>query len=181
MKNGIPAIYWTFRMAWTFAHFLIVAAAAAALLAWALTDNHAARTFEPAKDNVLDLQQRVSNMIPWPWATDGGGDSAGSSSSSGGSSNSQSSGRFQVIGNVNIRVAPRPDSKRVDTVADGTWITVDCVTQGASVDPGPYQTSLSEYSGEDGGATSLWDHVPGRGYISDAYVSTVGGSGLPQC
>ena len=181
MKNGIPAIYWTFRMVWTFAHFLIVAAAAAALLTWALTNNNAARTFEPARDNVLELQQRVSNIIPWPWAADGDGGGDSDSSSYSEDDSSSESNEFQVIGNVNVRREPNDKSKKVDGYADGTWISVDCITEGSLVDPGPYQTDLSEYSGRDLGATSKWVHIPGLGYVSDAYVATNNGSGLPQC
>jgi hypothetical protein len=67
MKDNIPLIYWTFRTAWTLLHFLIVAAATAFLLSWALTDNNAVHLFESAKYDVLELQQRVANAIPWPW------------------------------------------------------------------------------------------------------------------
>jgi hypothetical protein len=182
MKNNIPVIYWTFRYVWTFMHFIIVAAAATALFIWARADDHALRIWETSKTNVLDVQYRVSNVIPWPWAVDDN-DSGGSSDSS--SYNDQESGEsggeFQVIGNVNVRRAPDAKSKQVDTLSDGTWITVDCVTEGSLVDPGPYQTTLSEYSGQDYGATSLWVHIPGSGYMSDAYVATNNGSGLPQC
>jgi hypothetical protein len=182
MKSSIPLIYWTYRMAWTGLHFIIVAAMAAALLSWALADSHAVRIWETSKTNVLEAQKRVSNAIPWPWATDDNGDgSPGASPNSDDDQYGQSRGQFQVIGKVTVRRAPNGKSKKVGTLSDGTWITVDCITQGSRVDPGPYKTSLRAYSGQDFGATSLWVHISGSGYVSDAYVSTNNGSGLPQC
>lgn len=172
MKNGIPSIYWTFRMVWTFAHFLIVAAAAAVLLTWALTNHNAERAFEPAKDNVLELQQRVSNIIPWPWATDG--DSGGSSSESEDNSQSDNYGQqgstmtIEVDTNVNVRKAPNPDAKVVKVLQAGSSVEADCRTEGAMVDSGPR------------GSTSRWDHIVGLGYISDAFVPTVTDP-LPSC
>lgn len=172
MKNGIPAIYLTFRMVWTFAHLLIVATAAAALLTWALTDSHAARTFEPGKDNVLELQQRVSNIIPWPWATDG--DRRGDSNGRGDNSKSGSYGQqgstitIEVDVNVNVRAAPRPNAKVLKVLEAGSSVEADCRTEGALVESGPR------------GSTSRWDHIVGLGYISDAYVRTVT-NGLPSC
>ncbi len=196
MKNNVPLMYWSFRMAWTLLHFLIVAAATAALLIWALTDQHAVRAFEPARDNVLNLQQRVSRVIPWPWATDGD-HAVGSQTPQGqpavqvsspqtatpsqSNSNQAAGGEYQVIGDVNVRAAPLLDAKVVKTVADGSWVTIDCITQGPSVDPGPYKTKLPQYQGQDYKPTSKWDHVPGLGYVSDAYVSTSDGGGLPAC
>lgn len=192
MKDSIPVIYWTFRTAWTLLHFVIVAVAAAALLNWALADDHAVRAFEPARDNVLKLQDRVSNVIPWPWAAggDGGDDSQTTTPSQGDSqttapsqndSSSHSGDEYQVIGNVNVRAAPQLNAKVVKALADGSWIRINCITEGPSVDPGPYKTSLTAYQGQDTGATSKWDQVPGLGYISDAYVSTSDGGGLPAC
>lgn len=184
MKNKIPMIYWTFRYVWTFMHFIIVAAAATALFVWARADDHALRIWETSKTNVLDVQYRVSKLIPWPWAVNdssAGSVSRSSPSFSGDHRSGDNGGKFQVIGSVNVRQGPNTKSKKVDTLSDGTWITVDCVTHGSEVDPGPYQTTLSEFSGKDYGATSLWVHIPGTGYISDAYVTTKNGSGLPQC
>ncbi|MGV1004579.1 MAG: hypothetical protein ACOYEV_07395 [Candidatus Nanopelagicales bacterium] len=191
MKNNVPLIYWTFRMAWTVLHFVVVAAAAAALLIWAVTDDRAARAIEPATDSVLTLQQQVANAIPWPWST---GDDSGSYSSSGeegsdsGSASSDdgdTNGKvasYQVIGNVRVRKEPDVDSKRVKTLGDGDWIEIDCTTNGSEVDPGPYKTEISEWSGVDNSSTTLWDHIPGLGYVSDAYVAT-GSSGpvAPEC
>jgi len=169
MKNNVPLMYWSFRMAWTLLHFLIVAAATAALLIWALTDQHAVRAFEPARDNVLNLQQRVSRVIPWPWATDGD-HAVGSQTPQGqpavqvsspqtatpsqSNSNQAAGGEYQVIGDVNVRAAPLLDAKVVKTVADGSWVTIDCITQGPSVDPGPYKTKLPQYQGQDYKPTS---------------------------
>lgn len=67
MKDNIPLIYWTFRAVWTVLHLLIVAAAVAVLLGWALSDNNAERLFESAMYVLLDLQQQVASAIPWPW------------------------------------------------------------------------------------------------------------------
>lgn len=191
MKDKVPLIYWTFRTAWTLLHFVVVAVAAAALLTWALADDHAVRAFEPARDNVLQLQERVSNVIPWPWAAGGDGgdgsqtttpsqDDSQTTAPSQNDSNSQS-GEYQVIGKVNVRAAPQLNAKVVKVLADGSRIRINCITEGPSVDPGPYKTSLTAYQGQDGVATSKWDHIPGLGYISDAYVSTSNGSGLPAC
>ncbi|CUR58042.1 conserved exported hypothetical protein [metagenome] len=182
MKNNIPVIYWTFRTAWTLLHFIIVAAAAVALLAWAVTDNHAVRAFEPARDNVLDLQERVSNAIPWPWAVDddGGVDNSQPENSPGRNAQSRSTTTIQVIGNVNVRSAPRVNAKVVKVLDDGSRVESDCMVKGAVVDPGPYQTKLRQYRGVDNAPTSRWDHVPGLGFVSDAYVLTVT-DGLPRC
>ena len=192
MKDKVPLIYWTFRTAWTLVHFVVVAVAAAALLTWALADDHAVRAFAPARDNVLKVQERVSNVIPWPWATggDGGNNSQPTTPSQGDSQpttppqndpSSQSGDQFQVIGSVNVRAAPQLNAKVVKVLADASWIRINCISEGPSVDPGPYKTSLTTYQGQDAGATSKWDHVPGLGYISDAYVSTSDGGGLPAC
>lgn len=173
MKNNIPVIYWTFRYAWTFMHFVIVAAAAAALLTWALADNHAVRIWETSKTNVLDVQYRVSNVIPWPWAVDdNGGGSSDSSYSENDESEYTESGEtltIRVESDINVRREPTPDSKSIQVIDAGSWVEADCkVEDGALVERGPY------------GPSSRWDHIQGLGYISDAYVPTVT-DGLPSC
>ncbi|WP_206063138.1 hypothetical protein [Nocardioides sp. HDW12B] len=178
MKNGIPLIYWTFRTAWTLMHFVIVAAAAAALLTWALADNRAVRIWDTSKTNVLDVQQRVSNVIPWPWAMDEGGDnysgdgnnySGGGENRGGGGNDSGSTKRIRVSANINVRVAPSVDAKVVKVLDKGSWVKADCkVENGDRVSNGPY------------GPSRRWDHIVGLGYISDAYVPT-NTDGLPRC
>jgi len=175
MKNNIPVIYWTFRYVWTFMHFVIVAAAATALFMWARADDHALRIWETSKTNVLDVQYRVSNVIPWPWAVDDN-DSGGSSDSSS-SYNDDGSGNvdsgetlsIQVESNIHVRRKPTPDSKSIQVLDAGSWVEADCkVENGALVEKGPH------------GPSSRWDHIQGLGYVSDAYVPTVT-DGLPSC
>ena len=185
MKNGIPAIYWTFRSAWTVMHFVLAAAAAAALVAWSLADSHAVRIWETSRTNVLYAQCRVSNAIPWPWATDEGGGSCYSgggngynSNDYGGSNNNSRQGsgttpdsttRIKVSANINVRVAPRVGAKVVKVIDKGSWVKADCkVENGDRVSNGPY------------GPSTRWDHIAGLGYISDAYVPT-NTDGLPRC
>ena len=50
-------------------HVLIVAAAAAVLLTWALTDDNGLRVLDAAKDILQNLQYTMAHAIPWPWAT----------------------------------------------------------------------------------------------------------------
>lgn len=172
MKNNVPVIYWTFRYVWTSMHFIIVAAATAALLTWALTDSHAVRIWETSKANVLDVQYRVSNVIPWPWAVDDGGSSGSSSYSDDDESGYIESGEtlsIQVESDIHVRRRPTPDSKSIQVLDAGSWVEADCkVEDGALVERGPY------------GPSSRWNHIQGLGYISDAYVPTIT-SGLPSC
>lgn len=173
MKNNIPVIYWTFRYVWTFMHFIIVAAAATALFIWARADDHALRIWETSKTNVLDVQYRVSNVIPWPWAVDdNGGGSSDSSYSDDDESGYTDSGEtlsIQVETDIHIRRKPTPDSKSLQVLDAGSWVEADCkVEDGALVERGPY------------GPSSRWDHIQGLGYISDAYVPT-NTNGLPSC
>lgn len=182
MKDGVPRIYWTFRAAWTLLHFLIVAAASAVLLIWALDNNNAQRIFESSAIRVLDVQERVSQLIPWPWATGKNDVESSSRSAPRSTTKSEIGKKYQVVGNVRVRVAPRINSKRVTTLGDGDWITIDCTARGSAVDPGPYQSKLSEWSGVNNSSTTLWDHIPGLGYVSDAYVATYSrGPVAPQC
>lgn len=184
MKDNVPQIFWTFRTAWTLLHVLIVVAATAVLLWWALADRHAVRIFDPAKDHVLNVQHRVSNAIPWPWK-------AGSQDDDGDHSQSIPSPQegvnappreYRVLGDVRVRVAPRITSRVVRTLADGTRIRIDCTIRGSAVDPGPYRTRVSAYRGVDNPGTTLWNHIPGLGYVSDAYVGTGSDSAVvPRC
>ncbi len=166
MKNNIPVIYWTFRTAWTLLHFIVVGVAMTALLTWAIADDRAIRAFEPAKDKVLDLQEQVSGIVPWPWTA---GQSKGKTSSrSGQSVKSSSAMDIQVDGNVNVRSAPRLKSKVVKVLEDGSWVESDCRIEGSRVKGGP------------NGPTSWWVHIPDVGYASAAYVLTAT-NGLPKC
>src|SRR5687767_8768909 len=117
MKNNVPATYQTFRMAWTILHFVVVAAAVAAILRWALENDNAVRIFESSKTDVLEVQQEVSNVIPWPWGVGGGG-SSGSSSDSDDGSYSETGEQYQIIGNVNVRSAPDAESEKITTLSD---------------------------------------------------------------
>ncbi|MFV0459462.1 MAG: hypothetical protein ACK5MT_11930 [Actinomycetales bacterium] len=175
MKNNIPVIYWTFRYVWTSMHFIIAAAAATALFMWAQADDHALRIWETSKTNVLDVQHRVSNVIPWPWAmddNDSGGSSEAPSSYNDGNSGNVDPGetlRIQVVSNIHVREEPTPDSKSIQVLDAGSWADADCkVENGALVEKGPY------------GPSSRWDHIQGLGYVSDAYVPIVT-NGLPSC
>jgi len=67
MRDNLPLSFWIFRTSWTVLHFLIVAAAIALILWWALSNHHAANIFESAKYDILRLQREVANAIPWPW------------------------------------------------------------------------------------------------------------------
>jgi hypothetical protein len=182
MKTTIPGAYRSFRSAWTVLHFVVIAAAVAWLLRWALENDNAVRMFESSTADVLQVQQQVSNVIPWPWGVDGGDDGSGSSSGPDGGSVPQFSEDYQVIGNVNVRSGPDVASEVVTTLSDGAWITVDCTATGSEVDPGPFETQVPGWSGVDSGPTTLWNHVAGLGYVSDAYVTTNGGTAdAPAC
>jgi HAMP domain-containing protein len=67
MKDNIPPIYWTFRTAWTVLHVLIVVIAVLLLVRWGMTDGNAERLLDTAKNDLLDMQQRVARAVPWPW------------------------------------------------------------------------------------------------------------------
>jgi uncharacterized protein YraI len=70
---------------------------------------------------------------------------------------------------LTVRATPSTWAADVGNLADGTSITIDCQTTGTSV-TGTYGTSR------------IWDHVPARGYVADAYVYT-GSDGFvaPEC
>lgn len=67
MKNGLPAIYWTFRYAWSVAHIVLVAIIALSFLGWAFTDNQGADAFNAAYYWLDDLRYTMSRLIPFPW------------------------------------------------------------------------------------------------------------------
>ena len=67
MRDGIPWSYWTFRTAWTVLHFVVVLVAVGLLLRWALDNDNAKRLLESAWGNLLEVQRRVGEAIPWPW------------------------------------------------------------------------------------------------------------------
>lgn len=181
MKTTIPGAYRTFRSAWTVLHFVVVAAAVAWLLRWALENDNAVRIFESSTTDVLEVQQQVSNVIPWPWGV-GGGDGSASLAAPDDGSVPEFSEEYQVIGNVNVRLGPDVASEIVTTLSDGAWITIDCTATGSVVDPEPFVTQVSGWAGVDSGPTSLWNHIPGLGYVSDAYVTTNGGTAdAPVC
>ena len=60
---------------------------------------------------------------------------------------------------LNIRATPSTTATIVGTVADGTSVSIDCQAVGSSV-TGTYGTS------------TLWDHITGKGYVSDTYTYT---------
>lgn len=68
MRGNIPAIYWTFRSAWTVLHFVLVFAATALLVSWALTNGNGERLFRSATDHVQEFHHAVANSVPWPWS-----------------------------------------------------------------------------------------------------------------
>ncbi|MEV4756876.1 SH3 domain-containing protein [Micromonospora sp. NPDC049559] len=70
---------------------------------------------------------------------------------------------------LNVRSAPSTSASIVGTVANGATISIDCQITGTTV-TGYYGTS------------SLWDHIAGKGYVSDTYVYT-GSNGwvAPAC
>lgn len=162
MRNGIPVVYWTFRVLWTVVHFVIVVMAVVGLTTWAVTDNNAVRIFEPVRDNVLMLQQRVSNLIPWPW---GGGDA---NSQSERSSQRESAKTFRIRADVNVRAAPRAKAKVVKVLKAGSSVKVDCRTQGTLVSSKKY------------GDSTGWIYIRGLGYFSEVFAST-GTHRLPVC
>lgn len=160
MKDDVPVLYWTFRTVWTLIHFALVAATAAFLLTWAVTDNQAVRTWDSAKTSVLGLQHRISNLIPWPWGTD---------ENKSENTASVRTWTIQLEGDVNVRIEPNSDSNVVDVVKSGSQVEVNCkVEYGEMVSNGPFAP------------TSRWDHIYGVGYITDAWVSTVT-IDLPDC
>lgn len=68
MRGNVPAIYWTFRTAWTVLHFVLVLAATALLLSWALRNGNGEHLFHSATDRVQEFHDKVANSIPWPWS-----------------------------------------------------------------------------------------------------------------
>lgn len=83
-----------------------------------------------------------------------------SRNSCGGSGGGSASGTIKTTGMpLNVRSGPGTGYTVVDSVANGTRVSIECQVQGASV-TGPYGTSR------------LWDRIgPGR-FVSDAYVYT---------
>lgn len=172
MKKNIPVVYWTFRSAWTIMHFIVVMAAAWGLFMWAAEDGRAARIWESSKDNLLEVQQRVSNAIPWPWAASSSGvRSPNSDEDEDEQSDSKASPtlRIKAASDLNIRRRPDPKSKVVGVIGAGKWVKSDCkVEDGVLVKRGRKAP------------TSRWVHIPSRGYVSDAHVST-NTDGLRDC
>ncbi|MGP3984606.1 SH3 domain-containing protein [Streptomyces sp. KR80] len=70
---------------------------------------------------------------------------------------------------LNVRSAPRTDSRRVRVLPEGSRVTIHCQTPGESV-RGPY------------GRSSIWDKIGPGEYVSDTYVKT-GSDGYvaPRC
>lgn len=169
MKDDVPVIYWTFRLAWTVVHFVVVAVVAAFILTWALEDDRVVRAFEPAQEGLLQAQERVSNVIPWPWAADGGGGSDAGIPDSEDEAISESTNLVIVaITNLNVRVAPRRGARVVTVLKAGRRVVADCYAIGSLVE-GPNESSRR------------WDHLPRLGgYVADPYVSTIT-SDLPRC
>lgn len=91
------------------------------------------------------------------------------------SKNSCGGGGGGVTGRVNtagasltVRSGPGTGYAAVGSVADGTWVTIQCQKRGQSI-TGTY------------GTTTLWDKI-GGGYVSDAYVATGSdGQVAPDC
>lgn len=67
MKNGIPAIYWVYRWAWSVLHLAILAILAILLLVWAFTDNQGAEALSGWLRWISNLRYTLSNLIPFPW------------------------------------------------------------------------------------------------------------------
>ncbi|WP_345314447.1 CHAP domain-containing protein [Gordonia alkaliphila] len=60
---------------------------------------------------------------------------------------------------LKIRSAPNASAPIVGELRNGNQITIECQTNGSAV-RGDY------------GTTTLWDRIPGRGYVSDAWIYT---------
>ncbi|MFT3660769.1 MAG: CHAP domain-containing protein [Gordonia sp. (in: high G+C Gram-positive bacteria)] len=70
---------------------------------------------------------------------------------------------------LKIRSAPNTSSSVVGQLTNGNKITIECQTTGTAV-TGPYGTS------------TLWNRIPGRGYVADAWVYTGSNSRVaPNC
>lgn len=68
MKDGIPAIYWTFRYAWSVAHLVMVALLGITLAAWLLEGNRGVEMFNYGYYWVQDLSYQLASLVPFPWS-----------------------------------------------------------------------------------------------------------------
>lgn len=70
---------------------------------------------------------------------------------------------------LTIRSAPNSSASGVGTLRNGDRVQIECQTEGSAV-TGDY------------GRTTIWDRIPGRGYVSDAWIYT-GSNGrvAPEC
>jgi len=62
---------------------------------------------------------------------------------------------YQLLSNANIRTAPTTGAPIANVLLKNTAITIDCYVNGQTVN-----------------GTSIWDHVPGQGWVSDSLVLT---------
>lgn len=72
---------------------------------------------------------------------------------------------------LSVNPAPRLNAKRVGWVRSGERITISCQVVGDAV-KGPW------------GTNNLWDYIPGKGYVADAWVNTGSNkrlAGVPDC
>ncbi|PZF91666.1 M23 family metallopeptidase [Micromonospora deserti] len=103
--------------------------------------------------NGNDIQVRFNGTLALYWGTK-------SYTSDNGCSGTTGSGTVNTNGTpLTVRSGPGTGYTAVDTVADGTRVTIYCQTSGTTV-TGTYGTS------------SIWDRIGTGRYIADAYVYT---------
>jgi hypothetical protein len=68
MRDGLPIVYWAFRLGWSVLHLTILAAALIAFLVWALTDHQGADAVAAWLGWIGRVRAALGNLIPYPWS-----------------------------------------------------------------------------------------------------------------
>jgi uncharacterized membrane protein YhdT len=67
LRNGIPAIYWTFRYAWSAVHIVLLIILAWLLTAYLLEDGRGQELFDQWYAWAQNIRVQLSSLIPFPW------------------------------------------------------------------------------------------------------------------
>lgn len=67
MRNGIPAIYWTFRYVWSVVHVALLVTLSVLLTVYLLEDGRGAQLFYDFWAWADQIRHQLSALIPFPW------------------------------------------------------------------------------------------------------------------
>ena len=67
MKEGLPPLYWGFRLCWSAVHLIVLLALLGFFVWWALTDNHGVDACAALIDALTSVRQTLSSIVPFPW------------------------------------------------------------------------------------------------------------------